>query len=667
MVGRNPDDLYPELGAPQGEAAARGARAVSVADPSNPGRMAVADLDLTVRAGEIVCLYGLMGAGRTELLETLAGRLPAQTGTVHVDGVDVTTAPIGERIARGLALVPEDRQRDGLVQTMSVGDNLSLASIRSFLRGPFVAAGAEDDAVRRTIADVTVKASGPGAAIGSLSGGNQQKVVIGKVLLTGPRVLLLDEPTRGIDVGAKADIFTLMADAGPGRARGAVRDLRARRGAARRRPRARPAPRPGRARARPPHHHEGGPHGGVGRRDGPGRPRTRLAPPAPTRALSRGGADMSAAARRRARPRPRPAWVLRAGDVLLELRAFIALAIIIVIFAALSDTYLTGSNVITMTRHVAINALLALGMLLVILTGGIDLSVGSIVGLSGIVAGVLLQGWEIPSLRRHPLPAGVGGHPRLPRGRDRGRHPQRVTRHTVQGRTVHRHPRHALRRARHRPADLQRCDVPAAAAARPSSATPASAGSGPAGCSASRSRSGSWSSFAVVIWVLIRKMPFGRWLYAAGGNQRAAQLSGVPVRRVTMRVYMISGLCAAMVGLIIASELTSAAPQTGETFELNAIAAVVIGGASLAGGRGTVRGALVGAFVIGFLSDGLVMVGVSTFWQIVIKGAVIVLAVMLDQGQQRLKRSQAAAAAAADVRHEGPTSTPPRTPAPAAA
>jgi erythritol transport system permease protein len=142
--------------------------------------------------------------------------------------------------------------------------------------------------------------------------------------------------------------------------------------------------------------------------------------------------------------------------------------------------------------------------------------------------------------------------------------------------------------------------------------------------------------------VLIRKTPFGRWLYAVGGNERAGELAGVPVRRVKMWVYMLSGLCAAAVGVIIASELTSAAPQTGETFELNAIAAVVIGGASLAGGRGTVRGALVGAFVIGFLSDGLVMVGVSTFWQIVIKGAVIIMAVLLDQGQQRLKRSHAA-------------------------
>jgi erythritol transport system ATP-binding protein len=108
--------------------------------------------------------------------------------------------------------VPEDRQRDGLVQTMSVGDNMSLASIRNFLRGLFVAGRRESDAVRRTMKDVTVKASGPDASIGSLSGGNQQKVVIGKILLTAPRVLLLDEPTRGIDVGAKADIFRLMAE-----------------------------------------------------------------------------------------------------------------------------------------------------------------------------------------------------------------------------------------------------------------------------------------------------------------------------------------------------------------------------------------------------------------------------------------------------------------------
>jgi erythritol transport system permease protein len=152
---------------------------------------------------------------------------------------------------------------------------------------------------------------------------------------------------------------------------------------------------------------------------------------------------------------------------------------------------------------------------------------------------------------------------------------------------------------------------------------------------------------AVAAVLLLAKSPFGRWLYATGGNERAAELSGVPIRRVKTIVYVISGACAAIAGLIIASELTSAAPQAGETYELNAIAAVVIGGAALSGGRGTVRGTLVGAFVIGFLADGLVILGVSTFWQILIKGAVIILAVMLDQGQQRFKRRGAAAAAVA--------------------
>jgi erythritol transport system permease protein len=153
--------------------------------------------------------------------------------------------------------------------------------------------------------------------------------------------------------------------------------------------------------------------------------------------------------------------------------------------------------------------------------------------------------------------------------------------------------------------------------------------------------------FALIAVFVLRKTPFGRWVYATGGNQRAAELAGVPVRNVKLWVYMISGFCAATAGIILTSELTSAAPQLGESFELNAIAAVVIGGAALTGGRGNVRGVLLGAFVIGFLSDGLVIVGVSTFWQTLIKGAVIILAVMLDQAQQRIKRNKNAALAAA--------------------
>lgn len=208
MVGENYD-----LGSPPDSS--MGAVALSIRDLSVPdatGQDLVRGLNLDVRAGEIVCIYGLMGAGRTELLETVAGRLRATGGQIVLEGHEISHLSIGERIARGLALVPEDRQRDGLVQTMSVGQNLSLASIGRFTRGLFTSTRAERDLIDDSIRRVTVKTSGGGAPIGSLSGGNQQKVVIGKMLATRPRAILLDEPSRGIDIGAKAEVFRLLAE-----------------------------------------------------------------------------------------------------------------------------------------------------------------------------------------------------------------------------------------------------------------------------------------------------------------------------------------------------------------------------------------------------------------------------------------------------------------------
>ncbi|OLP53131.1 sugar ABC transporter ATP-binding protein [Rhizobium rhizosphaerae] len=172
----------------------------------------VDQLSLDVREGEIVCIYGLMGAGRTELLESVAGRLAPTSGRVLLKGRDVTGHSIAQCIAEGLVLVPEDRQRDGLVQTMSVGRNLSLASIGTFTRGLFTSFSREAELVDGSIRNVHIKTDGGAAPIGSLSGGNQQKVVIGKMLATQPEVILLDEPSRGIDIGAKAEVFKLLAE-----------------------------------------------------------------------------------------------------------------------------------------------------------------------------------------------------------------------------------------------------------------------------------------------------------------------------------------------------------------------------------------------------------------------------------------------------------------------
>ncbi|MEV0348608.1 ABC transporter permease [Nonomuraea sp. NPDC050680] len=337
---------------------------------------------------------------------------------------------------------------------------------------------------------------------------------------------------------------------------------------------------------------------------------------------------------------------LKTLNSIFELRAFIALGVLIIVFALLSDSFLTVDNLITMIKHVAINAVLALGMLLVILKGGIDLSVGSIVGLSGVIAGELLQGVHLSLF-------GVIAYPPvwaviilcIAAGTVMG---------SINGLLI--------TRLNVAPfiATLGMLYVARGAALLISGGTtypklggdPSTHNTGfdwigggrPLGLPVAI-----WIMIilAAVVAVLLRSTPFGRWLYATGGNERATELTGVPVQRVKVIVYMISGACAAMSGLIIASELTSAAPQAGDSFELNAIAAVVIGGAALSGGRGNVRGTLVGALVIGFLADGLVIVGVSTFWQIFIKGTVIIVAVILDQTQQRFQRRGAAASAVA--------------------
>jgi erythritol transport system ATP-binding protein len=208
-VGENFDLGAPPSGYAFGPVALS-VRDVSVTDKT--GIELVDRLSLDVRTGEVVCIYGLMGAGRTELLEAIAGRQHLSGGTVMLEGQDVSRLTIAERIERGLVLIPEDRQRDGLVQTMSVGTNLSLASIKAFTRGLFTSTARESELVSDSIRRVHIKTGGADLPIGSLSGGNQQKVVIGKMLATHPRVVLLDEPSRGIDIGAKAEVFKLLAE-----------------------------------------------------------------------------------------------------------------------------------------------------------------------------------------------------------------------------------------------------------------------------------------------------------------------------------------------------------------------------------------------------------------------------------------------------------------------
>ncbi|MDM3466892.1 sugar ABC transporter ATP-binding protein [Citrobacter sp. Cb041] len=176
------------------------------------GSAVVNDVTFNVHAGEIVGIYGLMGAGRTELFECLLGTERNYLGKLWLDSKPVpqrlTTA---DRIRMGMSLVPEDRKRTGIFPISSVATNLAIASLwRRLQRGFAIARKDEEAVVASTIGNLSIKVSSPEVEIQALSGGNQQKVVIGRSLLTNPKILFLDEPTRGIDVGAKADVFRMM-------------------------------------------------------------------------------------------------------------------------------------------------------------------------------------------------------------------------------------------------------------------------------------------------------------------------------------------------------------------------------------------------------------------------------------------------------------------------
>ncbi|ESW74155.1 sugar ABC transporter permease [Mesorhizobium sp. LSJC285A00] len=327
------------------------------------------------------------------------------------------------------------------------------------------------------------------------------------------------------------------------------------------------------------------------------------------------------------------------GSLLLTLmkaRTFIALIAVLVFFSIAAPNFLSTANLILMSKHVALNAFLAMGMTFVIITGGIDLSVGSIVGLCGMVAGYfVLNGidlqfgytiyFNVVEIALITLAVGIliGAVNGL-----------LITRLNVAPFIATLGVLYVARGLALLSSDGRTFPN---LVGKPELGT---TGFGFLGA-------GRLLGLPVAIWILIvvalaaayltKYTPLGRHIFAVGGNERASRISGVRVNMVKMFVYMFSGFCAAIVGLIISSELMASHPATGESFELNAIAAAVLGGTSMSGGRGTIGGTIVGAFVIGILSDGLVMMGVSSFWQMVIKGLVIIVAVVVDQAQRRLQ------------------------------
>jgi ribose transport system ATP-binding protein len=199
MVGRELADIYPP------KARAPGETVLEVERLSCDGRFR--DVSFSVRAGEILGFAGLVGSGRTEVARTVCGILRKTEGTVRVGGKPLNAQTYREAIRRGVVYMTEDRKTEGLFLEMSVAANVSVLDLDAVAARTLIDRGAEDALAEHAMAEMAIKAAGPGAKVGSLSGGNQQKVLIAKLLTVAPRVLFMDEPTRGIDVGAKAHIY----------------------------------------------------------------------------------------------------------------------------------------------------------------------------------------------------------------------------------------------------------------------------------------------------------------------------------------------------------------------------------------------------------------------------------------------------------------------------
>jgi ribose transport system permease protein len=320
---------------------------------------------------------------------------------------------------------------------------------------------------------------------------------------------------------------------------------------------------------------------------------------------------------------------------LLSLRRFqslFALALMVMALALLSDKFLSPENGWNILRQISVNLCLSIGMTLVILSGGIDLSVGAILGLAGAVAAGLLKdgvalaplGVRLDVTTTGAIAAGLAV------GALTG---------WINGLTITRFKLPPF------VATLGMLSIARGLTMLWTGGFPITS----LGADFGFLGTGVLLNMPMPVWIMLvlvgvfvvvtQRTPFGRHIYAVGGNERAARLTGLNVPRIKLAVYTLAGALAGVAGLIVTARLDSAQPNAGLGYELDSIAAVVIGGTSLSGGRGSIGGTVLGCLIIGVLNNGLFLLNVSPFWQQVIKGSVILLAVAIDKMSNRQREN----------------------------
>ncbi len=545
-------------------------------------------IDLLLRAGEIVGLGGIQGNGQETLLRALAGLVPA-SGRVRLDGADMTGIGPAAAIEAGLVYVPADRRRDSLFLQHPIRANMAVPLLPRWSRHGIVDRTAERGAVGSMMERLRVRAPSAEETVGRLSGGNQQKVVFGRWLLAGPKVFLLEEPTQGVDVATKLELYRLVREQA---AAGAAvlllssdvieliglcdRVLVVARGRI------------------------------VDAIPDAELTEERIVGAAVTSEREEGG---TAAAERVRQERLGPAALAlrRYGSALL-------LAVIILAIGAFtasrSPYFLTPRNLGNLALQTTPLALAALGQTFAILLGGVDLSIGPMMSLTTAIASYLLTGDATLSLLAGTvacLAAGLavglgnGGLIRLFRLPDLVATLASYSMVFGLALIVRPSPGGSVALPFMDLVTTRVGQVPIAAIL-------------------------TLLAFGLLELLLVRGR-LGLAVYATGASEEAAYLAGIRTARVRLLVYLFSGLTAAVAGLVVAARIGSGDPQAGASFTLASITAVVVGGASIFGGSGTLVGALLGALLLILVQNALNQLHVSAYWQYVWTGGVLLVAV----------------------------------------
>jgi ABC-type sugar transport system ATPase subunit/ribose/xylose/arabinose/galactoside ABC-type transport system permease subunit len=570
---------------------------------------AIDDINLALHQGEILGIAGLVGSGRTELVRAIFGAERIDSGAVLLRGKPLVSPSPHKAVDAGIALIPEDRKTEGLVLGHSLRANIALASLGRRQRFGIVDGMAERDAVSQSVGELSIQTPGLEQEVAYLSGGNQQKAVLAKWLLAGPGVILCDEPTRGIDIGAKSEIYCLLrqlADSGkaiimisseiPEVLQLSDRVLVMSRGRV------------------------------TGELDAQDATEERIL------ALAYQEADLDPEVDGRSLPVSGARSALRTAPSSGRLAAslakigseksvvFLLLALTILVGVFGSDRFLTTANLTNLLRQSVIPVFLGIGQTLVILSGGIDLSVSAIVTVTTVITagfaaganarllpvavfclaiGVLIGVVNAVAIIRLRVPAIIATLGTMTLG---------------QGLALiyTREPIGPVPPALRFAANGMVGPLPVCAL---------------------------FLALALVLGlILLYRTAYGWHLYAVGGDEAIARLSGISVERVRALAYLASGMLAAATGLYLTGRMGSGDPTVGPGLELDSITAVLLGGTVLGGGRGGLIGTIPAVLVLATLNNVFNQLAIDTWYQQIAKGGMIVLAVSIypQKGWTRL-------------------------------